>query len=38
MNIEKREMKQERRGRPSKQKEVIEFNPETVKLFRGNDL
>ena len=28
MNIEKREMKQERRGRPSKQKEVTAFNPE----------
>ena len=38
MNIEKREMKQERRGRPAKQKEVTSFNPETVKLFRGNDL
>jgi hypothetical protein len=38
MNIEKREMKAERRGRPAKQKQVVEFNPEAVKLFRGNDL
>ncbi len=38
MKIEKREMKTERRGRPAKQKQVVEFNPEAVKLFRGNDL
>jgi DNA repair protein RadA/Sms len=38
MNIEKREMKQERRGRPKKQAEETHFDPESIKLFRGNDL
>jgi len=38
MNVEKREMKAERRGRPKKQAVKVEFNPATVKLYRGNDL
>ena len=38
MNIEKREMKQERRGRPKKQTEETRFDPESIKLLRGNDL
>ena len=38
MKIEKREMKAERRGRPKKQVAKTEFNPESVQLFRGNDL
>ena len=38
MNVEKREMKAERRGRPKKQTVKVEFNPATVKLYRGNDL
>jgi predicted ATP-dependent serine protease len=38
MNVEKREMKAERRGRPKKQAVKVEFNPSTVKLYRGNDL
>jgi predicted ATP-dependent serine protease len=38
MKIEKREVKVERRGRPAKQKVTSEFKPESVQLFRGNDL
>jgi predicted ATP-dependent serine protease len=38
MKIEKREVRVERRGRPAKQKVTAEFNPESVQLFRGNDL
>jgi predicted ATP-dependent serine protease len=38
MKVEKREMKAERRGRPKKQTVKVEFNPSTVKLYRGNDL
>jgi predicted ATP-dependent serine protease len=38
MNIEKREVKVERRGRPAKQKLVVEFDSTKVELFRGNDL
>ena len=38
MKIEKREMKEERRGRPKKQVEETQFNPEVIKLFRGNEL
>lgn len=38
MNVTKRETKTERRGRPKKQVQTTEFNPSTVKLFRGNDL
>ena len=38
MNIEKREMKEERRGRPKKQVEETKFDSADVKLFRGNDL
>lgn len=36
MKIQVKEMK--RRGRPAKQKQTTEFNPEAVQLFRGNDL
>jgi predicted ATP-dependent serine protease len=38
MNVEKREMSVERRGRPKKQTQVVEFDSSSVKLFRGNDL
>jgi DNA repair protein RadA/Sms len=38
MKIEKREIKEERRGRPKKQIEETQFNPESIKLFRGNEL
>jgi DNA repair protein RadA/Sms len=38
MRNEENEMKTERRGRPKKQEETTVFNPESVKLFRGNDL
>jgi len=38
MKVEKREMKEERRGRPKKQVEETQFNPEEIKLFRGNEL
>jgi len=38
MNIEKREVKVERRGRPKKQVATVEFDPTSVQLFRGNDL
>jgi DNA repair protein RadA/Sms len=38
MNIEKKEIKVERRGRPKKQIEEINFNSESIKLFRGSDL
>jgi len=38
MQIVKKEMKTERRGRPKKQTVKSEFKPESVELFRGNDL
>jgi len=38
MNITKREMKTERRGRPKKQVEISSFDETTVQLFRGNEL
>ena len=38
MNIEKREMKQERRGRPSKQLEPVVLDPSKISLVRGNEL
>lgn len=38
MKIEAREMKQERRGRPSKQVNEVVFDPTSIQLFRGNDL
>lgn len=38
MNVTKREVKVERRGRPKKQVVKIEFQPNSVELFRGNDL
>ena len=36
MKIVKKEMK--KRGRPAKQVQVVEFDPTTVKTFRGSDL
>ena len=38
MNVTKREVKVERRGRPKKQVVKSDFQPEKVELFRGNDL
>lgn len=38
MNVTKREVKVERRGRPKKQVVKSVFQPEKVELFRGNDL
>jgi len=38
MNVVKREVKVERRGRPKKQVVKAEFQPNNVELFRGNDL
>ena len=38
MNVIKREVKVERRGRPKKQVAKTEFQPNSVELFRGNDL
>lgn len=38
MNVVKREVKVERRGRPKKQVVKTEFQPNNVELFRGNDL
>jgi len=38
VKIEKRDMKKRGRGRPPKQVQVIEFDPTSVKTFRGSDL
>jgi DNA repair protein RadA/Sms len=38
MNVEKRELNVERRGRPKKTTQLAEFDPSEVKLYRGNDL
>lgn len=38
MNVVKREVKVERRGRPKKQVVKAEFQSSSVELFRGNDL
>lgn len=38
MNVTKRKVKVERRGRPKKQVVKSVFQPEKVELFRGNDL